>query len=254
MMKEVAYRLSAPYKENMFSIMHKPWFDFSIYYKFRRTNFEPVPSVDVVMLRFKKRNEPLLKWSDITDYQRFIKLGFGHGQPIRDNLKKQYGKQKVLHIMKTLNLHRDIKPGFLSLDHWIKLYSLSPRRSELPHKTAPSAPPLGIRQQKNITKHERRVQDSNMCTLKGIGSRNSCNWPLCEPSTIAIANSQLLIWYSRRDSLPALHTQSVVGGEPLPAGRPNQIVRTDLPRLPCLVPLEGIEPPTDSLEPSCSIR
>ncbi len=124
MMKELAYRLAAPYKENMFSIMHKPWFEFSMYHLFRRTDFEPVPSVDAVMLNFRKRKEPLLIWNDIAKYQRFVEIGFGYGQRLKDNLKKQYGKHNVLQAMRTINLNRDVKPSFVSLEQWVKLYKI----------------------------------------------------------------------------------------------------------------------------------
>lgn len=124
MMKEVAYRLAAPYRENMFSIMHKPWFEFSIYHHFRRTDFEPVPNVEVVMLRFRKKKEPFIEWREIKRYQNFVELGFSHGQPIKNNLKKQYGKQRVIQVTKNLNLPRDIKPSFISLEQWLKLYKI----------------------------------------------------------------------------------------------------------------------------------
>lgn len=37
------------------SVLLAPWFDASIIHEFRRSDFTPVPSVDVVMLRLRKR-------------------------------------------------------------------------------------------------------------------------------------------------------------------------------------------------------
>jgi len=124
MMKEVAYRLAAPYKDNMFSITHKPWFDFSIYHHFRRTDFEPVPSVDVVMLRFTKRTDPFLPWEERMKYQKFVEIGFGHGQPVFQNLKKIHGRQRVMLAYRKLHLRRDVKPSYVSLEQWIYIYRL----------------------------------------------------------------------------------------------------------------------------------
>lgn len=122
MMKELAYRLAAPYKENMFSIMHKPWFDFSIYYHFKRTDFTPIPSVKSVMLRFKKREMPLLPWKEKKQYQKYVKLGFGHGLRIFDNLKSRFGDQQTYKMLNKAGIRKNTKPGYISVEQWIKLY------------------------------------------------------------------------------------------------------------------------------------
>lgn len=130
MMKEVAYRLAAPYKENMFSVLHKPWFEFSIYHHFRRTDFEPVTGVDVVMLRFKKKEYPLIAWSEKKQYKTFIQIGFGHGQPVVNNLQKKYGKVKIIQICRRLGITNDIKPGFIPFALWIRLYNALYRQTQ----------------------------------------------------------------------------------------------------------------------------
>jgi 23S rRNA (adenine-N6)-dimethyltransferase len=122
MMKELAYRLSAPHKENLFSIMHKPWFVFSIYHHFKPTDFTPVPSVQSVMLRFTKRKEPLLPWKEKTMYQMFIHHGFGQGTPTFYNLKKRFGHQRVLYVYTRIGINKNTKPSYISLQQWIQLY------------------------------------------------------------------------------------------------------------------------------------
>lgn len=52
--QKLATRLIASYQENLFSLLHKPWFDFSIPYVFKPTDFTPVPNVKIVLFRFKK--------------------------------------------------------------------------------------------------------------------------------------------------------------------------------------------------------
>ncbi|RJQ25314.1 23S ribosomal RNA methyltransferase Erm [Candidatus Parcubacteria bacterium] len=123
MMKELAYRLCAPYKENMFSVMHKPWFDFSIYHHFERTDFVPVPSVDVVILRFKKQDNPLISRKERKDYQDLVRLGFNQGLPLMKNLKNKFGLKKTSSAFNKIGIRKDIKPSYLSLSQWIKLYS-----------------------------------------------------------------------------------------------------------------------------------
>lgn len=123
MMKELGYRLSAPYKENLFSLEHKPWFTFSIYHHFNRTDFTPIPSVDIVMLQFTKRTKPLIPMEHRYSYQQFIEVGFGFGTPAFKNLKKMYGNKKVTNAFRKYNISKDTKPSYISLQQWIDLYA-----------------------------------------------------------------------------------------------------------------------------------
>ena len=121
-MKELAYRLAAPYKENQFSISHKPWFELSIPYNFRREDFTPFSNVDVSMIRFKKREIPLLKWGDKQKYQLFIEKYFKYGLPVYKTMMIKYGKNKTYKVLKQVGINKDMKPSYLSLEQWIILY------------------------------------------------------------------------------------------------------------------------------------
>jgi 23S rRNA (adenine-N6)-dimethyltransferase len=122
MMKELAYRLAAPYKENQFSVTHKPWFDFSIYWNFHPTDFTPVPSVAAAMLRFTLKHNPLLPVPERTKYQQFITRGFGQGLPVRQNLRQYYTRAAIDGAFHELSLDKNARPGHLSLEQWISLY------------------------------------------------------------------------------------------------------------------------------------
>ena len=120
--KDLAYRLSAQYKENQFSIMHKPWFSFSIYYRFNGKDFIPHTKVNVVMMRFRKRAQPILPLSEKFKYQNFIRLGFGNGLPIFENLKRVWGFGKTLNAIRKVQIDKQTKPSHLSLQQWVNLY------------------------------------------------------------------------------------------------------------------------------------
>lgn len=122
MMSKLASRLAAPHKENQFSIQHKPWFDFSIYHRFKRTDFVPVPSVEAVIFRFSKRSQPLLSVDEKRRYQEFIELGFGQGMPVFKNLRRRYGEQRALRLLLELGISKKARPANLSLNQWINLY------------------------------------------------------------------------------------------------------------------------------------
>lgn len=122
-MKELGYRLAAPYKENMFSIMHKPFFTFEIVHHFHPTDFRPVPSVDAVLFRFTQRSEALVPLPEKKEYQRFVQTAFGQGDTLWRNLGKSYSKDKISTLFGKLKLDKQTKPGHLSLEKWIELYN-----------------------------------------------------------------------------------------------------------------------------------
>ena len=122
MQNELAYRLAAPYKDNQFSLLHKPWFEFSILHTFKRTDFTPPAHVDAVLLRFKKKAAPLLPLAEKVAYQRFVMLGFGQGQSVRQNLKRIYKNEKVDAVLQQLSISKHTKPSFITLEQWLRLY------------------------------------------------------------------------------------------------------------------------------------
>jgi 23S rRNA (adenine-N6)-dimethyltransferase len=75
--KEAAQKfIGKPYdrRNQMISMLLKPWFEIEVLYKFKRLDFLPIPNVDIVMIKIEKRNKPLLPsyslnyWSDWVIY------------------------------------------------------------------------------------------------------------------------------------------------------------------------------------------
>jgi 23S rRNA (adenine-N6)-dimethyltransferase len=122
-MKELGYRLAAPYKENMFSIMHKPFFTLEIVHHFHPTDFRPVPSVDAVLFRFTQKAKPLVPLAEKKEYQRFVQTAFGQGDTLWRNLNKSYGREKTAQVCRELDINKQTKPGHLNLEKWIELYN-----------------------------------------------------------------------------------------------------------------------------------
>ena len=131
-MSQLAYRLAQSKltrsktvflkRETMFSALHRPWFDFSIAYHFRRFDFTPVPQVNAVLFRFTKKQLPLLPWAERKVYQRFVKRAFVNGRPLRNNLKTIYALDQIDACLQQLSLNKKVKPGRLHLEQWIALY------------------------------------------------------------------------------------------------------------------------------------
>lgn len=121
--KEAAEKLTGCGKTTQSSVLAKPWFKFRISHFLRRTDFSPVPKVDVVMLHIEKRLCPLILREDISIYEIFIRCGFNTW---RKNLKLNY--KGILSHNQWKKLSRDLefsihaKPSELKFWQWLGLF------------------------------------------------------------------------------------------------------------------------------------
>ena len=123
MQKEAAQKFSGTPNETQFSILAKPFFDLQIIRELRRSDFEPVPHVDSVLVHIKRRLYPLLNKEDISLYRSFICYGFGR---CKRNLKLifmpifTYPQWK--HLSKDLYFPLDATPSHLTFEQWLGLF------------------------------------------------------------------------------------------------------------------------------------
>lgn len=124
-----------PYgKETLFSVLHKPWFSFNITHKFRRTDFNPIPKVDTVLLAIQKLEQSLIQSNQAAQYKDFVTYGF---TSVRPNLKKGYknvfGHIQFLKLADELKFAADAKPTDLNFEQWLGMFNyflngVEPRR------------------------------------------------------------------------------------------------------------------------------
>jgi 23S rRNA (adenine-N6)-dimethyltransferase len=121
--KEAAKKYSGSPNETLCSILAKPFFEFQILAQLRRTDFSPVPNVDSVLLRIKRRPDPLLDRQDIALYREFVEYGFGKWKP---NLRLAF--KNVFTYKQWKRLSRDLEIAFnatateLRFEQWLGLY------------------------------------------------------------------------------------------------------------------------------------
>lgn len=122
-MSELAKRLAAENTNNMFSAMHKPWFDFTIIHHFKPADFSPTPSVQAVLFQFVRKQTPLLPFLQRSKYQDFVKLGYTDGQSVRSNLKKKFPLSQVDQALQACSIGKKAKPSHLSVEQWVALFT-----------------------------------------------------------------------------------------------------------------------------------
>ncbi len=120
--RRLALRLLGLPHENQFSLKHKPWFDFSIYHEFKRSDFIPAPNIDSAMWRITKKEVPILPIEERNSWEKFIEISFGQGTNININLLRILAKQQLQELSAKINFSLKEKPGYLSFPQWLGIY------------------------------------------------------------------------------------------------------------------------------------
>jgi 23S rRNA (adenine-N6)-dimethyltransferase len=100
-----------------------PWFELSVDHRFRRTDFDPVPQVDVVMLRLRKRGPPLIGNHEAQMYRDFITHCFIAWRPdLRLTLNALLGPRRARSIADSSGIRRADTPSTVHVEQWIALF------------------------------------------------------------------------------------------------------------------------------------
>ena len=121
--KEGAEKFIGAPKTTQFSVLLKPWFRMTIIKYFKRTDFSPIPNVNVVMLHIEKRIPPLISRTDMPVYQRFIKCGFGaRRKNLKSNYKNVFSHRQWKRLSCDLTFSTHAKPSELRFEQWLGLF------------------------------------------------------------------------------------------------------------------------------------
>jgi len=122
MQLETAEKFIGAKFETQSSILFKPFFEIEILGDIDRTSFTLKPQIEIVFVKFKKRQNPFIKDSDKQDFYNFVTYGFNQWQPtILDSYKKVLSYTQLQTIKKTLKIG-DVPPSELSFDKWLLFF------------------------------------------------------------------------------------------------------------------------------------
>jgi 23S rRNA (adenine-N6)-dimethyltransferase len=120
---EAAHKYIGLPRESMCALLLKPWFRVSIAHYFNRWDFSPVPSVDSVLLRIDRRQQPLLSPASRTLYRDFVVYCFVHGHQLCATLERFVEPQTMAAIASTLAISRSVTPSAIDFEIWLCLFS-----------------------------------------------------------------------------------------------------------------------------------
>lgn len=129
MRREVAERLAGESRQGQFSILHRPWFELEIFHRFRRDDFKPKPKVESSMLRFRKREQPLIGPEDKRLYKLFIRQGFGGGRRLRQNLSSAFAPNQLRQLAREFRFRENDMPSQLHFEQWLGMFEFLSRET-----------------------------------------------------------------------------------------------------------------------------
>ncbi len=141
--REAAQKFAGVPAESLVSLLHKPSFEITIGRAFERTDFDPAPSVESVLLRVHRRASPLLERREAAAYGSFILGSFGtRRQRARDALRLHFTERQLVRLMHDLRIPRNARPSEITFTQWLALFRFA-RRLRLdawPRGRTPRAP------------------------------------------------------------------------------------------------------------------
>lgn len=123
MQKEPARKYSGLPRETLFSVLAKSFVEFKIVRHLRRTDFDPVPDVDSVLLRIRRRAVPLIPKDDVGPYRYFVEYGFcGWKRHLRSAYKTVFTYKQWKRLSRDLHFGLNATPTELTFEQWLGLY------------------------------------------------------------------------------------------------------------------------------------
>jgi 23S rRNA (adenine-N6)-dimethyltransferase len=124
MQREAAARFLGEPRESLTAVLLKPWFEPTLVHHFRRTDFAPVPQVDVVMLRLRKRGPPLVGAEDAQVFRDFVVFAFTAWKPtLRLALAGVLSKSALARIERQPEIELDLPPATTPFDVRLQVFA-----------------------------------------------------------------------------------------------------------------------------------
>ena len=123
--REAAERFAGePYaQETVRSLLLKPWWHVEILRRLSRSDFDPPPSVDSVMLWLALRQRPLVEPDEAACYRDFVAPCFGRsGNTIRRCLRGIFTGRQVARLARDLRFDPATAPSAVSFERWLGIF------------------------------------------------------------------------------------------------------------------------------------
>lgn len=122
--KEASLRFMGVGEGTLISLLLKPFFDMSIAYKFNKTDFFPVPNVDIVLLKIEKKINSDVLPDNADLYRDFMSYVVNQQkESIKLRTSKIFTNEQILRLSKDLGFKKESHVDDLSYAHWLGLFN-----------------------------------------------------------------------------------------------------------------------------------
>ncbi|MDQ3225769.1 MAG: rRNA adenine N(6)-methyltransferase family protein [Chloroflexota bacterium] len=120
--REAAERFLGAPRETLTAVLLKPWFELEVVHRFRPADFVPAPGVEVVLLRLRRREVPLVAKADAALFGDLVAYTFTAWQPtVGQALALVLPRRTVAEIERTAGISLDRPPSAVSFSAWLTL-------------------------------------------------------------------------------------------------------------------------------------
>jgi 23S rRNA (adenine-N6)-dimethyltransferase len=111
-------------RETQASLLLKPFFELKIVSRLKRHDFSPIPRVDSVLLRIRKREAAMVTLSNAQLYRDFVVYGFNQWKDtLEQALENVLTSSQFGRLSRDLRFKRMASPTDLEFNHWFGLFT-----------------------------------------------------------------------------------------------------------------------------------
>ncbi len=123
MQRDAAKKFCGVPREYLYAVLLKPWFMLEITHQFRRGDFAPAPSVEVVMLRIQKRGPPLIAADERQLFRDFAVYGFTARRFTLEHILRDILSHRQRHqAMRLYGIEPGATPSSIAFSQWLQLF------------------------------------------------------------------------------------------------------------------------------------
>ncbi|MBU0975292.1 MAG: 23S ribosomal RNA methyltransferase Erm [Patescibacteria group bacterium] len=123
MQKESAQRFMGRMKSTQISLLLAPFWKTRVLYNFKRSDFKPNPSVDVVLVQFKRKLLPDINKIEYLIYRDFITYVFNQWKSnVGKSLEIVFTYKQLKRLSKSIGLDLRSKPTTVNYKKWLCLF------------------------------------------------------------------------------------------------------------------------------------
>ena len=119
---ELAEKQAAVWPATMRATYWRAWFDVAIVARLARSAFAPPPSVDAAVLRFARRNRPLVAPGEHERYRKLLADAFRSQSPLRQALRGRVTPRELRRLATLLGFDPGSRARDLDARQWAGLY------------------------------------------------------------------------------------------------------------------------------------